>query len=140
MIVNINPSISGHAVENFNLIEFFEHLDAEIIHNNYKDRYTLTFQCEEKAFFYGNCDILTIINDLALELENIDKSKSHFLTICGYKILFVNVSGKYLEFYDPSYGNIKINRTIPICIESKSKFRELLFDRIKEVASFIGFR
>lgn len=79
----------------------FSVLDFKRITENCPSEFDIRYLLDGRRFSYYPASILTILNDLHLELGLFQKRKPHDITLSGYTILRVSFLGEFAVFTDP---------------------------------------
>ena len=79
----------------------FSRLDFARIIENVTGEYDIRFIINERRFSYYPSSVLTVLNDLHLELDLFRLRKPHDVTLSGYTILRVRFEDRSAIFVDP---------------------------------------
>ena len=104
-------------------------IDVKSINKNYKIEHRLEYRIGKNVFTYYPASIITILNDLDLELCLIKKRISHSMTLSGYEVLRMEIDSDKATLFDPTSrsGSNKIAGVF-LVDELESKFQKSIIE------------
>ena len=78
-----------------------EALNVRLVLDKYPVYHSIVYTIDGAKFEYYPASVITVLNDLHLELKMLEERRSHHMTLSGYTVLEVRYQNEMAQFYDP---------------------------------------
>lgn len=123
--IEFDPKIPGDATGKIDYD--LSTLQAKVIMSTIPTEYNLIYVIDGTRFFYYPANILTVLNDLDLELSLVRDRRAHGVTLSGYTVLEIKFENECAHFFDPVGGVGYSRRKIGTGVDAAELENELMY-------------